>query len=474
MYSMNKRVCDVQFAVFSIIAGLLFFSTSLSFAQVRPPVPPINLSYFRVDFVQAGARSAALGGAFIGAAQDETAAAINPAGLTYLKSAGASLHQRVANLDFEEPEGAVAAANRKTGFRSHIFDQNLVVVFFPIKRFTFATLHQVGFDNRFTFETDQFLTTGRPSTTRQILGGLGNFPGRKVGLNLRLVNDGVSVAYRINKRLSLGVTGKISVLNIRLNEQTFLDPLVGDGVPLSRGNQPENTYSITTINERVTDPSFSFGAMSKIILDKLFVGAVLNLNPSFALNSNIFFPKYKLGNEIIEAESARPEFKFSVPNSAGAGIYFVPTSGIRFTFDVVRVQYTDLLSENDLNIVADDELNPQTGLYEDPDGSPDLTVDDVTEFHAGVEFLVRPRVSFAKRFGLIPIRIGIHTNPGHRIYATGKDPDLKRLFPKAEDRVHFSFGTGFLLNSYLKFDGSITISADSFEFIASTLITLPL
>ncbi|MCH8018995.1 outer membrane protein transport protein [candidate division KSB1 bacterium] len=470
---MRRRIRNFELAFISILVCIFFFTPGLSFGQ-RPPVPPINLSYFRVDFLQAGARSAALGGAFIGAAQDETAAPINPAGLTYLKSAGASLHQRVGNLDFEEPEGAVAAANRKTGFSSHIFDQNLAVVFFPIKRFTFALLRQVGFDNRFAFETQQFLTTESLSTTRQLLGGLGNFPGRKVDLNLRLVNDGISVAYRISKRLSLGVTGKISVLNLRLNEQTFLDPLIaGGGSPGE--NRPENTYSITTIDERVTDPSFSFGVMSKIILDKLFVGAVLNLNPSFALNSNIFLPEYKIGTQTFLPESANPEFKFSVPNSYGFGLYYVPKSGIRFTFDVVRVQYSDLLGDNDLNIIADDELNPETGMYEDPDGRPDLTIDDATEFHAGIEFLVRPRMSFvAKRFSLIPIRIGVHTNPGHRIYATGNNPDLKRLFPKAKDRVHFSFGTGFVLNSYLKFDGSITISADSFEFIASTLIALPL
>ena len=470
---MRRRIRNFELAFISILVCIFFFTPGLSFGQ-RPPVPPINLSYFRVDFLQAGARSAALGGAFIGAAQDETAAPINPAGLTYLKSAGASLHQRVGNLDFEEPEGAVAAANRKTGFSSHIFDQNLAVVFFPIKRFTFALLRQVGFDNRFAFETQQFLTTESLSTTRQLLGGLGNFPGRKVDLNLRLVNDGISAAYRMSKRLSLGVTGKISVLNLRLNEQTFLDPLIaGGGSPGE--NRPENTYSITTIDARVTDPSFSFGVMSKIILDKLFVGAVLNLNPSFALNSNIFLPEYKIGTQTFLPESANPEFKFSVPNSYGFGLYYVPKSGIRFTFDVVRVQYSDLLGDNDLNIIADDELNPETGMYEDPDGRPDLTIDDATEFHAGIEFLVRPRMSFvAKRFSLIPIRIGIHTNPGHRIYATGNNPDLKRLFPKAKDRVHFSFGTGFVLNSYLKFDGSITISADSFEFIASTLIALPL
>ena len=117
---MKKGTHTLKVTLICIFTGLLLISPDLSFSQ-RPPVPPINLSYFRIDFVQSGARSAALGSAFIGAAQDETAAPINPAGLTYLKSAGASLHQRIANLDFDEPIGA----GNKAGFGSQSFDQNL-------------------------------------------------------------------------------------------------------------------------------------------------------------------------------------------------------------------------------------------------------------------------------------------------------------------------------------------------------------
>jgi len=78
---------------FYILTAILVFNSTLAFAQ-RPPLVPINLSNLRIDFMNVGARPAALGGAFIAAAQDETAGPINPAGLTYLESAGASLHQR--------------------------------------------------------------------------------------------------------------------------------------------------------------------------------------------------------------------------------------------------------------------------------------------------------------------------------------------------------------------------------------------
>ncbi|MFQ5675355.1 MAG: outer membrane protein transport protein [bacterium] len=470
----TQRLCHLILYWTWLFLGILGLNLSSAHAQ-RPPVVPINLSYFRVDFIQPGARPAALGGAFIGAAQDETAAPINPAGLIYLKSAGASLHQRVANFDFDEPQGSPASPNNKRSFGSHNFDQNLAVVFFPIKRFTFAIFRQVAIDTRFIFETQQFLTNDTPLTTQRLLGGLGNFPGRRVNLSLKLVNDGLAIGYRLNKRLSLGISSKISVLKMGLDEQTFLDPLLTDSAT-PRGNLPETTYSVSIIDERVTDPSFSIGMMSKIILDKLFVGAVAHFNPSFGLNNSIFLPQYSTTEQTFPAKSVNPSgFKFSVPNSYGFGLYFVPKSRLRFTFDLVRIQYSDMLEGNNLNIVADDVVDAATGQYLDPDGLPDLTVDDVNEFHAGVEFLVKmPRIRFLSQGGLIPIRVGLHTNPGHRIYSISDNPDLRRLFPKAKDRMHFTFGSGFVLNSYLKFDGSVTFSEETFEFYGSALITIPL
>ncbi|MFQ5824544.1 MAG: OmpP1/FadL family transporter [bacterium] len=452
-----------------LIVGLLLFSSQI-LAQ-RPPTVPINLSYLRVDFIIPGARPSGLGGAFIGAAQDETAAPINPAGLIYLKSAGASLHQRRARFNFKEPGGSPTNPNAKRKFYSSNFDQTLVSVFAPFRKFTFAIFRQVAFDSRFNFETQQFFTTNSDLTTRQVLGGLGNFPGRIVDLELELVNDGLSIAFAISKRFSIGITGKTSVLNFKLNEQTFLDPQVSNGNS-PRGNSAATTYSITTLDERNTEPSFSLGLMGKLIVDKLFAGAVLNLNPSFKLNSHIFLPEYKLDSESFPAESPEPEntdFKLSVPDTYGFGLYFVANSRLRFAFDVVRIEYSDLLFSNNLNVVVDDVFNSQTGAYEDPDMKDDLTIDDATEYHFGIELLNK-----IPKLGLIPLRFGIFTNPGHRIYTSGNDPDFQRLFPKAKDRIHFTFGLGILLSSYLKFDGSINVSADGFEIVGSTLLTVPL
>lgn len=460
---------------------LLIFLTlgSSSYAQ-RPPVAPINLSYFRIDFLQPGARPVGLGGAFIGAAQDATAAPINPAGLTYLRSVGASLHQRSSHLQYEEPQGSVQSPNRKATFHANNFDQNMVSVFLPLRiikplqKTPLAELHlaifrQVVFDSRFNFETEQFLTTTENLSSRQVLGGLGNVPGRKVDLESELVSDGFSVAYPLSRRLSMGLTVKTSALSFSLNERTFLDPAVADGSK-PRGNIADATYSITSVDEHKTEFSFSMGIMGKLIVDRLFFGAVYNFNPTYDLRSDIFLPEYNVGDETFPAKApGNTRFRFSIPDTYGLGLYYVANSRIRLMADIVRIEYSDLLSGNDLNWPADDLFFNPSQTFQDTGSKPDLTVEDATEFHLGLEI-----VTNIPAFGLIPLRFGLFTSPGHRIHAAESDPDIQRLFPEAADRLNFTFGLGVILSSHLKFDASIIVSQDGFEVFGSTLLTVPL
>jgi len=445
---------------------MVALSFGSGYAQ-RPPTPAINLNYLRIDFIQPGARPAGLGGAFIAAAQDEMAAPINPAGLTYLKSAGASLHQRHVRNEFDEPQGSVGFPDGEADFETISFDQTMAGIFVPVKRMTFAAFRNVAFDSRFNFETTQFLTTPDALTNRQVLGGLGNFAGRRVDLDLEMVNDGISAALKINRRLSIGVTGKISVLNFRLNEQAFLDPQIGVS-RRSRGNIPETTYSITTIDERDVQTSFSFGFISNLLMDKLFLGGVVNLNPTFDLETNIFLPTYQVGTLTLPAATSEDRgFRMGVPDTYGFGLYYLAHNRMRFSFDVQQIQYTDLLIGNDLNIPTDDIID-ESGTFVDPDGQPDLSIDDATQVHFGLEYLLK-----VPELGLIPFRFGIHTEPGHRIYAVGNNLDLRRLFPKQENKTHFSFGLGVVFSSHIKFDGSVDVSDRGLELFGSTLVSIP-
>ncbi|MCG8603822.1 outer membrane protein transport protein [bacterium] len=464
---MNRPRTSRRIIVASILA-LTFLLRILPARAQRPPVVPINLSNLRVDFIQVSARPAALGGAFIGAAQDETAAPINPAGLTYLTSVGVSLHQRRGQFRFSEPQRSPQNPDAKKKFSATNFDQSMVSVFVPAKPIFLSSFRQVSFDSRFNFETEQFLTIEPPLTTEQTLGGAGNFPGREVDLDLQMVSDAISIGFELSRRVSIGFTAKISVLDFNLNEKTFLDPDIQAG-ETPDGNLAETTYSISTVDHRSAEPGFTVGLMSKLWKDKLFLGAVYHANPAFSLKSATFLPEFRTMSQTLTTLSHEQSFKFSVPDVYGFGLYYITVANrLRFTFDWVRVEYSDLLKGNNRNAVADDILNEQTGRYTDPDGQPDLTIDDATELHFGVEYLYKSR-----QFGLIPLRFGFFTNPGHRIYSSSNDPNMRRLFPKAKDRLHFTMGLGLVLTSHLKFDASLDVSSEGFSVIASTLLSIP-
>jgi len=433
-----------------LAAAILVFHSTSVFAQ-RPPTVPINLNYFRIDFIQPGARPAGLGGAFIGAAQDETAGLINPAGLIYIKRAGVSVHLRAFKLNGR--------------FDS---DQFLIAAFFPIKKITVGFFRQGLFNTRFNFETRQFLNIDSNLSPRQVLGGLGNFPGKSVALDLQLSKDRWSLAYKVSERVRFGFTASNFTLDFKMMEQTFLDPLVADG-RAPRGNLAETNYSNTTLDHRDGLVwGYSFGLMATILRDKLFFGSVVDFNPNFTLESTIFLPEYRFGQQSLPAESPEnTRFILSIPDSYGFGLYYRANSRLNITFDIVRREYSDLLSGNNLNAVEDDEFSDQKNTFTDPDGRPDLTVADATEIHLGVE-----RLFNVSKLGLIPLRFGVYTDPTHRIHAVENDPNLRTLYPQGKTRGFFTFGTG-IVGSYYKYDISTNVSADGWQLFFSATFTIP-
>ncbi len=460
--------------LFSILGLGIVLNVAGAFAQERPPILPMNLSYLRIDFIQPAARPAGLGGAFLGAAQDESAAPINPAGLTYLRGISVSINERRSRISFKEHEGSPDNPDAMRKFHTNQFEQAMASVSLRYKKFTFALFRQLLIDSRFDFETRQFLTRHTDPAPHFVLGGLGNFPGRRMTVDIELVHNGFSAAYEFSKRLSFGMSGKTSVLNFKYNEQTFLDPGVAEGKHVGP-NLPQNTYSITSLDEqksesRLKEPSLSFGLMAKLIGEKLFAGVVYNFNPTFTLKPRTFLPEYKLANTTLAAVDTSSAMTFSVPDFYGFGLYYIADEHASFTFDVIHIGYSKLLSRNSLNVAADDSL---VG-YQDPDGNPDLTLDDALEFHLGMELHYKiPRVLFIPSPGFITFRFGCYTKPGHRIHATANDENLERLYPEEKDQVHFTTGLGFTIGGSLKLDGSLDLSGDGFELIISTILTAP-
>ena len=222
------------------------------FAQ-RPPTPPIDFNHLELDFARPGARSAAMGGAFIGAAQDETSVLYNPAGMTYVSRLTVSAHRR-----------SYSRTNR-VGGENFGNDQFTVGVVLPIKKVRFGySRHQVFFWDSST-GVGQRLNIEPPLTTRQVIGGLGNFPGKIIRLSWRAFRDNWSLAYEISKKVSLGATLQSYGLEFVYVEKTFLDPQVMDGRP-PRDLNAATHYATTDVHYLAQSTvAGSIGLMARLI-----------------------------------------------------------------------------------------------------------------------------------------------------------------------------------------------------------------
>jgi hypothetical protein len=466
------RICFCS----SLFVLLTLHSFAFTQELQRPPQQAINLTNLRLDFIHVSARPAAMGGAFIGAAQDESAAAINPAGLTYEKRIGVSLNQRSSKVNYREPQGIPGNPDATKPSESTNFAQSMVGFYIPFKKFTIAAFREVMFDALYEFETQQFLTIPAPLNPRQVLGGLGNYAGRSLYLQMEVVSDAVALAFEVHNRLSLGITVKNSTLKINMTEYNYLDPaLLTASMPAA--NSAQTLYSFTRINNRLQEYHFSAGLMAKLVLDKLFFGAVYNYNPAYTLTSNTYLPLYRLDTLSFSPVETENSFQLAIPHTYGFGFYY-NINRFRLTFDVLRIGYSRLLSKNNRNVPYDDIWNPDKGSYEDSDPI-DLRLKDATQFHFGFEYIwkLSDKLSMLRT---VPVRFGLYTDPGHRIHAAGSDPDtgtlqdMQRLFPEAKTRVHYSLGLGVILTKNIKLDVAMIESSDRFELFGSALLSIPL
>ena len=166
----------------------------------------------------------------------------------------------------------------------------------------------------------------------------------------------------------------------------------------------------------------------------------------------------------MPTEIREEEIVFKIPDSYGFGTLYRITDDLTIAIDIVRIEYSDLLEEVDTNLPEDDISDDELEISVDQDGLADLVIDDATEFHFGVEYILHTR-------GVgIPLSIGIFTDPAHVVFTTIDDVNLKRQFPKEEDQIHFTGGVGITLNNNLTFDAALSVSEDIIELLVSTVI----
>jgi long-subunit fatty acid transport protein len=437
---------------------LLVFALFAAIPSFAQNVDIEALSGLQFNFGNPGARSLGMGGAFLGLADDASAAEANPAGLTILRKPEFSIEARnYLEQQVFTTSGTFPEVNR-TPFTHH---SDRVVVSFasaviPIKnKFTIGAYFHEPLNNegggvvapqyddltgdlKSTVPNFYLPTERRNGTTVPVGDPISkadcearrrqfNDPFTCLqylvdpfvsALQVRQRTFGIAGAWQIHPKFSIGAT----VRHQRFQESAFtfrftqqLDPkqvLVqatadpnGEGIEL--GEEADTTFAA----------GFKWSPT-----DKISVGGVYKQGPQF--DTKLLYADSSTGFDLINAADT----SFHVPDVAGLGISIRPIPVLTVNVDAVRVSYSNLVD----NFVT---VWPAVAVVEDP-----FTAEDVIEIHTGAEYFFATKIPFA-------LRAGYWRDPKHNVTWNGplNHPDYvaeAMLFPEGEDQNHISVGAG--------------------------------
>ncbi|HET7710367.1 MAG TPA: hypothetical protein VFL80_00405 [Thermoanaerobaculia bacterium] len=418
-----------------------------------------SLSGLQFNFANPGARALGMGGAFLGLADDASAAEANPAGLTILRKAEVSIEVR--NYFAEQVltvSGTYPEVNRR-GFGSYSdrAEVSFASVVYPIKKFTLGAYYHEPLRNRaegFAIpERDRFTNRFEESIPNFFLPRNGPAPVTEAecqAIRQRENSPTACLEYQINpfyttvdvQQRTFGLAGaynfgKLSVGGA-VRYQTFRegafvfrltppDPFSGNMSLSSISVQATATNESGEVElEDQTDVTFSVG-FKFAPNDKFSFGGVYKKGPEFVTPT--FIATTGTDFEFLElAETPEDRTTFHIPDIMGLGVSFRPIPVLTINLDAVHVKYTNLV-DNFKSTVAD---------IQGVDTS--YAVDDALEVRLGGEYFFPTKIPFA-------LRAGYWRDPAHSLEWRGplNRADFvaaKMLYPEGETQNHFSIGAG--------------------------------
>ncbi|MGA9341694.1 MAG: outer membrane protein transport protein [Rhodanobacteraceae bacterium] len=449
----------LRFAICAALALTAVPAFALTDSETNASIP--------FSFSSPGARSLGMGGAFIGLADDATAAYTNPAGLTQPRQTEISAEVRHSSYSLPFVDGGTAVID-SNGFDAsglHHSDANssknnlsFLSVLFPHDRWAVAFYrHEV-----LNYESN-FASTGAIASFPELTLNDGNgnpicspdvgtcqfalFP-FAAHSSLRIVNYGASAAWKINDQLSLGAglsyyDFSISTTDTRLNVDSSTG--VSNGNPINMQVQHGNDSGIGA----------SVGLRYQLT-DQWSLGLVYRHAPSFSYKAtNTGFNDDGTTVPVASLSSV----DFNVPDSYGLGLSYRPAEALLVNLDVDRVRYSELSSGiQSLFRYTDANGNAL------PNDASNLRVSDGTEVHLGAEytFLTAHPVN---------LRAGIWHDPAHSLQYRGASGDgstnqsqgqvaLATLFSQGRgSQTHYAGGLGVAFSKF-QVDFGFDLSAD--------------
>ncbi len=421
------------------------------------------LAGIQIDFRNPGARSMGMGGAFLGLADDASAAEANPAGLTILRKTEVSLELRHAELVQDLPVTGVYPNLQTMEFNNwtRAAEVQFGSVVIPRGNWAFAVYyhHPVNYQNsgavlpqfnsagqrsqevpQFFFNRDPF-GENPPVSEDQCLQDPNNpcltgtvFP-FITAVQVDLKTLGGAFAWKMG-RLSLGVAGRYQ----RFSESAFTYRVASDTL------QPASILAQATLDDQGNtkwETDFTVSGGFKYEFSPSFsIGGVYKQGPEFP--APVYLQNVLAGDTDLNKVE---DVSFHAPDTAGLGISYRPVPVLTINADAVKVTYSNLTDKMTTNTYG---VNPG-----------DLVTNDITEYHVGAEYFLTTRIPIA-------IRAGWWREPGHAMHFVGPltcdhiagiegEPRIQCeanriteaiFFPKQKDQNHYSVGVGLAWPSF--------------------------
>ena len=436
---MTRWLCSVALSL--VLVGEL---SSSGLAQQETQLYP----HLQFNFITPGARATALGGAFIGSAGDATAVESNPAGLTQLTEPEIfiefkHLAYKEEHLYENHPYGNQSICGDVTtkDFEDFVETIPFVSAVFPFTwketKLVFALYRQELVNYKTAFRTSPYPIgfPGQPYWWPYMLPS-------DVAENVNTINYGISIAVQFPflEKLSFAVSPKWSEMTMKAHATGYChNPRFGEGVFPDDPHEAATDFSDgdILIDNRIDDRDSSFSVNVGFLWELhpgVSFGAVYRSGPKF----NVLRVSKVRGKE--HWGSLAWNFSVNIPDSFGVGMKCAVRKKVILTLDVLHIQYRDLYRD-------------LLDLYREMGSMEGYEINDVTEVHVGVEYLL----SLAER--PLALRIGGYYEPDHTLKYEGVLSESDRLLlPGGEDQIHVTGGVGLVVNKHFKIDTAVDIA----------------
>jgi long-chain fatty acid transport protein len=400
------------------------------------------------NFVNPGARSLAMGGAFVGLADDSTAAYSNPAGLGQLSRREWSIEVRHSTLETLSARSGRLEGQPPTGIgldtvsgiqtqetSADIDNLSFLAFALPLEHGTVAMYrHELAnFQAHFT-SLGPFAQTvdDEPIPRNTRLQPAIN------DVDLRIVTLGVAGSWRINSAWMVGASVNYYKFDFDTLTRRYTTDANGDGVVTPLENLTVLDFSdaalnsISTQNGDTSDIGVNLGVLWQPN-DRWSFGAVYRQGPKF---------DYDFAVPLHPYETFAGESDFVVPDSWGVGVAYTPSESWRIGLDLMRVEYSDHTDH------VEGQGRDREIFY--------LGLSDSTEIRLGAEY------TNANAEHPYSIRFGAWHEPAHQMHFVGELVPLsdsitpveldnnsrKALFIPGKDANHVTAGYGVVFKKF--------------------------